>query len=216
MRNKCEKEENLKQSLNTIKQLQLLVGASIFRQLGGSQKCWLSARGLGKLLALGVMVVFTNLQIFAQSNMDYAIHANIVYRFTKYIDWPESKKQGDFVIGIVGDSPLYDELKNFIANKKVGSQKIKIKSFPSSESIFNCHILFITEEKSNSLKKIVASTKGTSTLLVSESEGLARRGSCINFVVIDERIKLEINRNNIVERDMNIATELLSLGIIVK
>ena len=44
----------------------------------------------------------------AQQATDYAIHANIIYRFTKYIDWPDSKKSGDFIIGIIGESPLYD------------------------------------------------------------------------------------------------------------
>lgn len=161
-------------------------------------------------------VAFVNLSSYCQSDFDYAIHANIVYRFTKYIDWPEDKKNGDFVIGIVGDSPLYEELKRFIANKKVGAQKIVIKRFPPSLTSYNCHILFITEEKSSSLKKIAEHTRGTSTLLVSESDGLARRGSCINFIVIEDHLKLEINKTNIEQRDLSIATELLSLGIIVK
>jgi hypothetical protein len=86
----------------------------------------------------------------------------------------------------------------------------------SSETSYNCHILFIAEDKSGSVKKIAATTKGTSTLLVSESDGLARKGSCINFVLIEDHLKLEINKNNIEERDLNIATELLSLGILVK
>src|SRR4051812_16053310 len=80
--------------------------------------------------------------------IDYAVHANIIYRCTKYIDWPDYKKSGDFVIGIVGDSPLYDELKNFTANKTVGTQKIVIKKMSSSTSSYDCHILFISEEES--------------------------------------------------------------------
>jgi hypothetical protein len=171
-----------------------------------------------KLFIVFAAATVINLNTYSQSQneIDYAIHANIVYRFTKYIDWPDNKKSGDFIIGIVGDSPLYEQLKNFITNKKVGNQKIVLKKFPSSLSAYDCHILFITEEKSNSLKRIAENTKGTSTLLVSESNGLARKGSCINFIVIEDHLKLEINKTNIEERDLNIATELLSLGIIVK
>ena len=220
MENNCEKNENPKRSTlqhrNKIKVQPLQAGIRIIKQISAYHKSRLSARGISKLLVIMVVTIFTNLQIFAQSNMDYAIHANIVYRFTKYIDWPESKKQGDFVIGIVGDSPLYGELKSFITNKTVGQQKIVIKKLSSSETSYNCHILFIAEDRSGSVKKIAATTKGTSTLLVSESDGLARKGSCINFVLIEDHLKLEINKNNIEERDLNIATELLSLGIIVK
>lgn len=169
-----------------------------------------------KIFLILIIIGFFTPKTYSQTEIDYAIHANIVYRFTKYIDWPVSKKRGDFIIGIVGDSPLYKELKNFIANKRVGTQKIVLKQFPASQLTFDCHILFITEDKRNSLKKIAASTKGSSTLLVSESDGLARKGSCINFVVIEDHIKLEINKTNIEERDLSIATELLSLGILIK
>jgi len=152
----------------------------------------------------------------AQQGTNYAINANIIYHFTKYINWPEDKKSGDFIIGIIGETPLYDELKNITANKLAGSQKIIVKKYPTSAHSFDCQILFISEDESNSLKKIVVSTAGTSTLLVTESEGLARKGSCINFIVADEHLKLEINKNNIEQRNLSIASELLQLGIAVK
>ena len=148
--------------------------------------------------------------------MDYGVHANIIYRFTKYIDWPENKKTGDFVIGLAGESPLYEYLKTFVVNKTVGNQKIIIKTYSSSAATFDCHILFVSENKSSSLKKIAARTAGIPILLVSEEEGLAQKGSCINFVIADDRLKLEINKTNIEQRHLNVATELLGLGKIVK
>jgi hypothetical protein len=151
----------------------------------------------------------------AQQN-DYAVQANIIYHFTKYIDWPDDKKNGDFVIGIVGESPLFEELKNSVSSKTVGGQRIVIKKFAGGAPAYNCHILFISEEASGSIKRIATVTANTSTLLVTELEGLARKGSCINFIIVDDHLKLEINKTNIERRNLNIATELLSLGIIVK
>ena len=152
----------------------------------------------------------------AQEAHDYAVHANIIYHFTKYIDWPENKKSGDFIIGVVGDSPVYDELKKNVDDKKVGDQKIRIHKFSVSATSFNCQILFISDDKSRSIKKIVAATAGTSILLVSETEGLAQKGACINFTIVADHLKLEINKNNIEQRKLNIASELLQLGKIVK
>jgi hypothetical protein len=151
----------------------------------------------------------------AQQN-DYAVQANIIYHFTKYIDWPGDKKTGDFVIGIVGDSPLFDELKNTVSSKSVGGQRIVIKKFAGGAPSYNCHILFISEEASGSIKRIATVTANTSTLLVTELEGLSHKGSCINFIIVDDHLKLEINKTNIERRNLDIATELLSLGIIVK
>ena len=152
----------------------------------------------------------------AQQNTNYALYSNIIYRFTKYINWPADKKSGDFIIGIVGDSPLYDELKNFTLKKWVGNQKIVIKEFSSSATSFTCHILFISEDKSGSMKKIATVTDGVSILLVSEAYGLALKGSCINIVIVDNHLKLEINKNNIEQRNLDVASEFLALGTIVK
>jgi hypothetical protein len=169
-----------------------------------------------KLTLISIFLLLALPVIKAQTTIDYAVHANIIYRCTKYIEWPDNMKTGDFVIGVVGNSPLYDELKNFTANKAVGNQKIVIKKFSSSSASFNCHILFIDEDESRNVKKIASQTEGTPTLIFSESEGLAHKGSCINFIVVDDHLKLEINKSNIIKRDLGIASDLLSLGILVK
>jgi hypothetical protein len=168
------------------------------------------------LLSLLCLSVFAAPKLYAQQEANYAIVANIVYRFTKYIDWPENKKSGDFVIGIVGDSPLYDALNNFILNKSVGAQKIVVRRFSRSETAYSCHILFVSEDESGSFKKIAARTAGSSILLVSESGGLTLKGSCINFIVVADHLKLEISQNNIEQRHLSIASELLQLGTAVK
>jgi hypothetical protein len=151
----------------------------------------------------------------AQS-VDYSVHANIIYHFTKYIDWPQDRKSGDFIIGVVGDSPLFNELKTIIANKRAGTQKIVVKRYSASLPAYDCHILFLSEEEGGSLNKIVSRTESSSVLLVCEEEGMASRGACISFSVQAERLKLQINKNNIEKRDLNIAGELLRLGTLVK
>ena len=153
---------------------------------------------------------------YAQHETDYKIQANIIYRFTKYIDWPVNKKAGDFVIGVVGESPLYDELKNLSASKTVGSQRIVVVRMSPKATSYDCQMLFISEEESSSLKKIALLTAGAPILLISESDGLARKGACINFITVDERLKLEINKSNVEQRNLGIASELLELGIIIK
>jgi hypothetical protein len=178
---------------------------------------WRSLRRISGTFCILGLVLFAGLSARAQQTMDYSVHANIIYHFTKYINWPDDKKTGDFVIGVVGDSPLYDKLKNLSdLNKTVGTQKIVVKKYSQSAQSFNCHILFIGEDESSSLKRIAANTTASSMLLVTESDGLARKGSCINFVIADDRLKLEINKKNIEQRDLGIATELLNLGTVIK
>src|SRR5689334_14887277 len=134
-----------------------------------------------KFFVLVLLFIFLSGRSWGQSSSDYAVHANIIYRFTKYIDWPAEKKKGDFVIAVVGDSPLYEEMKKSIEGKMVGEQKITVKEFSVSANLTACNILFVSEEESSDIKKIAARTAWAPVLILYESEGSARSGSCINF-----------------------------------
>lgn len=181
---------------------------------------WIGLLQMGrkyKITGLAIILLFCSFSgIHAQQETNYAVHANIIYQFTKYIDWPQEKKRGVFVIGVIGDIPMYNELQKNVTNKKVGTQKIVIKMFSSSEVSYDSHILFIGDDEKSNMKRFVSKTKGTSTLLVSESVGLAKKGSCINFIIVSDHLVLEINKKNIEQRNLSIASELLQLGKVVK
>ncbi len=150
---------------------------------------------------------------FAQQQVNYAIHANIIYRFTKYIQWPQNNSN-DFVIGVVGETPLYDELKSFVNTKKVGDQRIVIKKYSSRSANFDSQILYISNSESMAIKKIAAKTGNAPVLIVSESS-VGSRYSGINFLLSDQHLSLEISKSNIEKRNMQIAAELLQLGTII-
>jgi hypothetical protein len=163
-----------------------------------------------------VFIIVSFSKLHAQEEIDYSVHANIIYHFTKYINWPSYKNTGDFVIGVVGETPLTDELKKVVAGKQAAGQNIVVKRFFSSSAVFDCQILFISDAAAPSLKKIVSTTANNPVLLVSENKGFASKGSCINFIIVNDKLKLEINKNCIQQRGLEIASELLQLGIQVK
>ena len=143
------------------------------------------------------------------------IKVMFLYNFTKYIEWPQDYKQGDFVIGILGGSTenITKELEKLASTKKAGVQNIVIKNFSSVADIDRCHVLFIPEGKSGQLDEAMAKCKKTSTLIVTEKDGLAKRGSAINFVVKDNKQNFELNKGNIERNNLNVSSSLLSLAI---
>jgi hypothetical protein len=86
-----------------------------------------------KSLYITCILLISLSKTHAQHEADYRIQANIIYRFTKYIDWPINKKAGDFIIGVNGESPLYDDLKSVSANKTVGGQRIVVVKMPQRQ-----------------------------------------------------------------------------------
>ena len=61
-----------------------------------------------------IMIMLFAFQATAQVN--YKIHSLFMYKFTQYIEWPSTS--GDFVIGVVGSSPIIAELEAIAATKR--------------------------------------------------------------------------------------------------
>jgi len=145
------------------------------------------------------------------------LKASYIYNFTKYINWPDKYKEGNFVIGVLGTSTFYNDLTALLSTKTVGSQKFEIKSFTSAESVTGiCHILFVPVENSSMLPDVLKKMKGKSTLIVTEKPGLAKQGSAINFVVENNKQKFELNKSNIEKYSLKVSSTLTSLAIAVE
>src|SRR5690606_14640286 len=83
------------------------------------------------------------------------VKAMYLYTFATLVEWPENKRTGDFVIGVYGErTGVYDELIKKYLNKAIGSQKIVIKNYKTKEETKACHILYVTEEKTNDLPSL--------------------------------------------------------------
>ncbi len=148
------------------------------------------------------------------NNGNAKIKASFIYNFTKYINWPEKYKEGNFVIGVLGNTPFYTDLTSLLSTKTIGSQKFEIKSYSSAESITGiCHILFIPSENSSQLVDVMKKLKGKNTLIVTEKNGLAKQGSAINFVVENNKQRFEMNKANIEKYNLKVSSTLMDLSI---
>jgi len=145
------------------------------------------------------------------------IKAIYIYNFTKYIEWPDNYKQGNFVIGVVGTNPiLLGELTKMATSKTVGNQKLEIKNITSTDDASDCHIVYILSDYSTQLTDVLGRIRGKSVLVVTDKAGLAAKGAAINFVYVDSKQKIELNKTNIEKYKLKVASALVDLSLQVK
>lgn len=156
-------------------------------------------------------LVFTS-QVVAQN---YQLHAVYMYQFIKYIKWPENAESGDFVIGVLGESPATEHLQKMANTKKAGSRNIVLKKFNSPSEVKETHMLFIGKGVTSDMASIIKHTQNTNTLLVTEEEGFGLEGSNINFVVRNGRLVFELNQNAMERENLKVSTELAKLAIVI-
>lgn len=144
------------------------------------------------------------------------IKAVFIYNFTKYIEWPSEHKGGEFTIAILGrNKALYDELNKMSQIKKIANQTFSIVSYNSVSEIKVPHILYIPSDSTEELAKAVEKLRGKSTLIVTEKPGMARKGAGINFVIIGNRQKFELNKSNVEKHNLKVASTLENLAVLV-
>jgi len=144
------------------------------------------------------------------------VKAAFLYNFTKYFDWPEKMKSGNFIIQIVGsNNSLNQELNKMAATKQIGNQKLEIKITTSIDPSIKPHIIYLLNESSDLLKDASSKYKGNGTLIITEKAGLAKAGAAINFVVSDNKQRFEYSANNAKKGGLKTGDGLNGLAIAV-
>lgn len=160
--------------------------------------------------AVLLMILFSSASLYAQNEKFKALY---IYNFLKYIEWPESYKSGDIVIGVVGSSSIIKELETIASAQKVGNQNLKIKLFTGSDDIDDCHLLYIPPSKGSAIPQIITKMATHNTLLVSDTKGGIQLGTAINFIMDGDKLKFEICKSHIEKKGLKVGGALLNLGI---
>jgi hypothetical protein len=140
------------------------------------------------------------------------LKAAFIYHFTKYLEWPEDKQKGDFVIGVLKDETIFKELE-IVANykKTIGKQNIVIKFFPSVNNLNDCNILYVPPKYDIDFEQVSAFADKNKILLITDGEIYNNKGSDISFVYQDNQLGFELNKKEILKNNIKIAGELFQM-----
>ena len=155
---------------------------------------------------------------FQQQPNNYDTNAKIkavfIYSFTRYFEWPDKKKEGNFVIYVVGKNDhLITELKGLASKKKVGNQDIEIKNSASFDAATSAHIIYLLPEASKSISDVSSKSKGKATLVLGEALNGCKSGASINFLVIESKLKFEYSKNNAIKSGLKTNEDFKALAI---
>ncbi len=157
-----------------------------------------------------------------------AIKAALIYKFVKFVEWPEARfdrSSSPIVIGVVGKDPFGSILDKTFKGKRHGKRKFKLVRFPTPERIKDCHILFVPSAEAKNIKKVNERVRGKSVLMIGDWAGFANQGGIINFYLEktkdkdgEEAVtnKFEINNDEAKRQKIKISSQLLKLARSVK
>jgi hypothetical protein len=163
-----------------------------------------------------LIIIFSNLCQLAVAQSQEKIYSLLIMNFAKGIQWPGINHGGKFTIGILEYPPLAAELKNSSQNININGSDIEVKEFDRAEDMQDCNILFIPAYKAKKLPVVLNRFPSEPTLIVSNNMDFARKGGGINFILVNGKLKYEINCKAIEKRGMKISSNVKNMGIVLE
>ena len=142
---------------------------------------------------------------------EYDLKAAFLYRFIDYIDWGGNSKNKLISIDILGECPIAKSLTDI-----TNSNKIDVKVFSNLNEMGLCNILFVPKNSPIPIETILSAYSKKPVLIVSEQKGYGHKGTHMNFVIVDDKLKFEINLVALKKDGIGISSFLLQHGIIVE
>jgi hypothetical protein len=152
-------------------------------------------------------------QVQAQSQEK--VYSHLILNLSRGILWPSAASSGNFVIGVLEYGPLASELATAVGVLKIGSRKVEIKELASVDDVKECNVLFIPAYKAKALTGVLTRLGTYPTLIITNKMDMAKKGSGVNFLLVDGKLKYEINCKSIEERGMKISASIKGMGIVV-
>jgi hypothetical protein len=150
---------------------------------------------------------------------EYRIKAAFLLKFVGFIDWPAAtfdRADAPFVIGVLGGTPLGNELEQIAAGRQVNGHPVRVRQLGRGDAPTGVQVLFVGRTEGARLNAVAAADDGVPMLLVSEGDGALAQGSAINFVVVDDKVRFDVALRAINRAGLKISARLLAVARVVQ
>ena len=165
-------------------------------------------------ILVSFLIIFTiSTSTFADEKSIYEVESAFVFKFIKFVTWPEEEKGFGEEIDLcyVGKGEIKKSL-NKLDGLEVKNRKIKVSENIGRDNIKSCQIVFIDINIISERKRYIRMVGGESILTISHHKGFIDDGGMINLIVIDNKLNFEINFNKTQKSNLKVSSKLLKLA----
>lgn len=163
---------------------------------------------------LAAVALSASAQLIANESRLEAIY---LVKFLRFVNWPAGamNPNQDIVIGILGTDPFGRMLDDAAAGETVDHHALVVRRLRRLGDAEGCQVLFISDSERTHLRSILARTRGRSVLTVSELDHFSDAGGIVRFVIVNNKLRFEINVAAARAANLSISSKLLELAEII-
>lgn len=153
----------------------------------------------------------------AQNSPADKVKAGFMLQFSKYVLWPDEPFPVDkdtIVLCLLGQDPFGSMIDQ--ANKAFHERTIEIRRIKGLKEIQDCHMLYVSSERQQTMVEIVDAVKEQPILIVGNENDFLTMGGMINFLQVGTKIRFDIQLTNTEQNQLQFSSKLLKVANDVK
>ena len=123
------------------------------------------------------------------------IKAAFLYKFGGFIEWPArafARADSAFTIGVLGADSVAADLETLAAGRTVQGRSVAVHKLKRGDSLAGLQLLFVGQSEAPRLAEVLGAAKGQPLLIVTDTEDALTRGSMINFITVDDKVRFDV------------------------
>ena len=141
---------------------------------------------------------------------NHQVYALFVVNMAKYSLWPDHAG-GEMHITVFGKTKVYDELMKQTGKNANGV--IKVDQVDDVQAIGTPQIVYLADGKSSALDDLLKTIQGKPIMIVTEREGLFKKGAGFSFIIMDNStLRFDINNSDLEKRQIKVSRSLAALA----
>ncbi len=155
-----------------------------------SRRSRASPHGVVRLIWLATLLLLAP-TAGADAATEYRLKAAFIYNFANFSHWPAASA-GKLRVCVYGRSPILRALEP-IAGRISNGRQIEILQRAQDATVEGCEVVFVTESAIARLPALLAEIGDEPVLTVANSPGAGRTGAAFNMVVVEDKVRFEVN-----------------------
>jgi hypothetical protein len=149
---------------------------------------------------------------------EYQIKAAFLCKFGNYVAWPSAETpagangERPFWIGVVASDAFFQTVRSAAAGQRVEGRPIAVRQLERNDAVDGLDLMFVARSHGGRGNELLHATKGLPILTVTETDAGSDIRGMINFVVIDDKVKFDVQLSVVDASQLRISSRLLSIA----
>lgn len=156
---------------------------------------------------------------FAQTRaLEHAVKVSYLFKFSPFIEWPErafDSPADPLVLCVVGTDAVAELVDDAARTASASGRPLVVRRPPAGAvRDTKCHVLYVAQGEN--LGRALDQVRAAPVLTITDIPAESRQKGIVNFVVVDNRVRFEVDLQAAAENGLSISSKLLDLAVRVR